>query len=141
MVFLLAAQINLGLQIAILAALFTGFVLKRRRRYLYHGTVMLAVTVLNVASLLAVMGPSLLGLSGTVGEKPLGTVSLFVIAHATIGTVALALAVWIIATWRLRSSTERCVKRKKTMRLVMVLWTTAAILGIAVYVLLYVVVT
>jgi uncharacterized membrane protein YozB (DUF420 family) len=129
----LPSQVNLVLQIAILILLSIGYVLKRRGNFLGHGRTMLLSLMLNIISFLLVMGPSLAGFSDFLQIEPLAYVSVITLLHAGFGSAAMILAIWIVASWRLRSSTEGCMQRKNTMRITIVLWTIALLLGIWVY--------
>jgi len=59
---LIPPQINLGLQVIILALLFASLALKRKRKYFAHGATILIAVILNALSFLLVMMPSLLAL-------------------------------------------------------------------------------
>lgn len=82
------------------------------------------------------MGPSLLSLVVT-GTKQFPERSLIVLAHASTGSVALVVACLVTIRWHLKSSIDDCVKRKPVMRLVAVLWPVALVLGILLYIILY----
>lgn len=133
------AQTNLVFQIIILALLFAGLILKKRRSYFLHGSTMMIAAILNAASFMLVMGPSILNLGQLVVDKPLNIISVATMAHGMLGAVAEILAVWIVVSWRLRSSTKRCARKRKTMQVTLVLWVIALFLGIWLYALLYVI--
>jgi uncharacterized membrane protein YozB (DUF420 family) len=59
---ILLSQANLVLEIIILMVLFAAFALKRKGKFLKHGTMMLAGVVLNILSFAIVMGPAFLSL-------------------------------------------------------------------------------
>jgi len=128
------AQINLFFQIVILTVVLSGLVLKKLRRLLLHGRMMFLGAILNLISFLTVMGPSLLSMVVT-QQSP--ERSLIVLAHASTGSVALVVACLVTIRWRLKSSIDDCVKRKPVMRLVAVLWPVALVLGILLYMILY----
>jgi uncharacterized membrane protein YozB (DUF420 family) len=134
---MLIAQVNLGLQIAILAIILIGYILKRKAKFFLHGTSMLIGVVLNFISFLVVMGPSLLSFE-IIWTQPLNKASLIALTHGIIGGTALVSGALIVAFWHLQSSTKNCVKRKKLMRITIVLWTMALVLGIWLYTILYV---
>lgn len=97
---------------------------------------MLVGVVLNLISFLIVMGPSLVSLE-IVKTQPLHQYSLVAIAHATTGAIALVLGIFIVASWHMQSSVRNCVKMKSLMRVTVVLWTVALLLGIWFYTILY----
>ena len=130
------AQINLFFQIVILAVVLSGLVLKKFRKLLLHGRMMFLGAILNLISFLTVMGPSLLSLVVS-GTQQFSERSLIVLAHASTGSVALVVACLVTIRWHLKSSIDDCVKRKPVMRLVAFLWPVALVLGILLYIILY----
>jgi uncharacterized membrane protein YozB (DUF420 family) len=129
-------QVNLGLQIGILALIWIAYFIRKRRKYFIHGTLMLVGIILNVISFLLVMGPSLLSFD-IIRTQPLHEYSLITLTHSAIGSIALILGVIVVASWHLQSSTKNCVKMKKVMKPTIILWTIALVLGIALYIILY----
>jgi uncharacterized membrane protein YozB (DUF420 family) len=133
----LIAQINLVVQVAILVSLFAGLILKKRNKFFLHGTAMLVAVVLNAISFFLVMGPSLLSLGQTVEEHALNRLSLAVLGHASFGSAAEVLGIWLVGSWRLRSSVQGCVRKKRIMLVTIVLWLIAILFGILLFTLLY----
>lgn len=134
---LLAAQINLVFQVFILLVILAGWALKKRAKLFLHGVTMLIGVILNTISFILVMGPSLLSLGPTLRDYPLNRLSIVTVGHAALGSTVEILALWTVASWHLQSSIQGCVKKKKIMLLIMILWLTALFLGILLYVLLY----
>jgi uncharacterized membrane protein YozB (DUF420 family) len=132
----LASQINLGLQIAILGIVLVGWVVRKLGHLILHGTLMLAGVALNLVSFLVVMGPSLLSLE-ILRTQPFHEYSLIALTHAAIGSIALIMGIVIVALWGLRSSPTVCMRRRRVMRVTIVLWTVALVLGIWFYTILY----
>jgi len=139
MVSTFVARSNLVFQIVILALLFVSLVLKKKRNYFLHGSTMLIATVLNAFSFILVMGPSFLGLGQLIVDRPLFVVSVATVAHGILGAVAEILALWVVVSWRLRSSTKYCARKRKVMRVTIVLWLIALFSGILLYALLYII--
>ena len=135
---ILLAQANLILEIIILIVLFAAFALKRKGKFLKHGSMMLAGVVLNILSFTIVMGPAFLSLGQNGLFDHPSRLYFATLAHAGLGGTALVLGVFLVASWHLQASTQSCMKRKKIMRLTFVLWVLALILGILLYMLLYV---
>jgi uncharacterized membrane protein YozB (DUF420 family) len=133
----LIAQINLLVQIVILVFLFAGLFLKRRNRFFSHGTAMLVALVLNAISFFVVMGVSLVNRAEFIASYLWSRLSLVIVVHSVLGSIAEILGVWIVVRWRLRSDAKYCIGRKKVMRTTAVLWTTALLLGILLYTYLY----
>jgi uncharacterized membrane protein YozB (DUF420 family) len=82
------------------------------------------------------MWPTFSGLRSFIVGDALDRLSLITVAHASFGTLAEILAIWIIASWRLRPSIQQCTKNRKMMRVTLVLWLLAIFLGILLYALL-----
>jgi len=135
--YLLLARSNLVLQVVILALLLASYTFKRKGRFLSHGVLMLIALVLNLVSFALVMGPSLISLEPVIMMSALEKRSIVIVLHATFGSVADVLAVFILASWRLRPGTAYCIKRKKVMRMAFMFWLVALSLGILVYLLQY----
>jgi uncharacterized membrane protein YozB (DUF420 family) len=130
-------QINLVFQIVILAIISMSFALKRMHKYFLHGITMLIGVVFNTFSFLLVMGPSLLNFREFILANTLNRISLVTLAHSVLGGVAEILAVVLVASWHLQSSTKGCMGKKKVMRITFILWVIALALGILLYVLTY----
>jgi len=133
---LIPPQINLGLQIIILALLFASLALKRKRKYFAHGATMLTAVILNALSFLLVMMPSLSTLE-ILKTQPLHWFSLATLAHAGLGAITIILGAWIVAAWHLQQSNQNCIRRKRLMRLTWVLWVIVFFLGFVLYTVLY----
>lgn len=135
---ILLSQANLVLEIIILIVLFVAFALKRKGKFRKHGGMMLVGVVLNILSFVLVMGPAFFsfGQNGLFDHP--GRLYFVTLVHAGLGGIALVLGVLLVASWHLQASTQNCMRRKKIMRLTFVLWVLALILGILLYMLLYV---
>lgn len=133
------AQGNLVFQIIILALLVASLILKKRRNYFLHGATMMIAAILNAVSFILVMGPSFLDLKQFVVNYPLNRLSMVAMAHGILGAVAEILAIWIIVSWRLRSSTRYCARKRKIMQVTLSLWLIALFSGILLYAFLYII--
>jgi len=98
---------------------------------------MLAAVLLNLTSFALVMLPSWTSLA-IIRTQPLHYFSLAAIGHAVLGALGIILGLWIVLSWHLQSSTQSCVGKRKIMRLTVVLWAAALIIGIVLYKFLYV---
>ena len=136
---LLIASLNLIVQIAILSIVISGYVMKRKMRFIEHGTLMLIAVAMQSVSFLLVMGPALLIIveSGFV-QRPL-LLSIVTLVHAILGSTALATGIWITLSWHLQTSTTNCMKKRNIMRYLIITWILALILGITFYLLTYVI--
>jgi len=134
---LVTPQANLSLQIVILALLFISLALKRIGKHLLHGASMLVAAILNLLSFFAIMWPSFNSLREFLIIHTNDRIALVILGHAILGSVAEILAILLIAFWGFRSSAQNCFKRKKLMRVTLVLWIVALVLGILFYALAY----
>ncbi|MCW4031068.1 MAG: hypothetical protein NWE80_01750 [Candidatus Bathyarchaeota archaeon] len=132
----LVATISLFLQIAVLLMLFGSLVLKGKKKFRQHGIAVLFAVVLHTISILAVMISSFFAL--TLADFPVPVlVSTIAYIHGITGIVAEVFGVWIIATWRLRTSLKYCASKKRWMRLTLVSWLIALFSGILIYLYFY----
>ena len=127
------AQYNLYLQIVFLAVVFVSLVFKKQKNFRMHGITMLVAVVLHLISVIVVMIPSYLSLLPQVSQNIMSVPVVTVLVHGVIGILTVALAIWIVASWRLRQSLKYCMPKKKTMRVTMILWVITIVLAILLY--------
>jgi hypothetical protein len=127
-------QYNLYLQVLFLAVVFVGYGLKKQKKFRLHGITMLAAVVLHLISVIVVMIPSYINVLPLIAEGALGAVYITVLIHGIIGILTTVLAVWIVASWRLRQSLKYCAPKKNAMRATLILWVLAVILAVLLYV-------
>jgi len=122
---------NIVAQIGILSLIVLSLILKKKGRYVWHGNVMLLAVVINMITLLAHMGPSLIYLP----DEPF-FVTILGIIHAIIGTVGVVLGFWIAVPWAFGDSKiQSCAKKRKHMHKTTMLWILSFVLGMIFYVL------
>jgi uncharacterized membrane protein YozB (DUF420 family) len=123
--------INIIVQILTLLLMGLSMVFMKKRRYTWHGDVMLLALIINGLLLIAHMGPSLIYLF----DEPF-YVAVLGIIHAVIGTTAEILGSWVAGTWAYgRSETKYCSIKKGIMRKTLTLWLVTFALGLVFYVL------
>jgi len=127
------AQYNLYLQIVFLAVVFVSLVFKKQKNFRLHGITMLVAVVLHLISVLVVMIPSYLSLLPQVSQSIMSAPVVTILVHGVIGILTVALAIWIVASWRLRQSLKYCIPKKKAMRVTLILWVITIILAILLY--------
>jgi len=130
-------KINLAFQFAILAVLFASLAFRKRRNFFLHGVMMMVAVALNAFSFLLTMGPSFFGLAPFIIAQTLDMISVLTMIHGSFGAVAEILGLWIVASWRLRSSIQKCVRKKRIMQVTLAVWLIALFLGILLYMRLY----
>ena len=126
----LIATVRLVLQITVLMLLFGSLWLKGKKKFRQHGITMLMAVILHTISIVVVMMPSF-GVI-TSGEFS-AVVSAITYVHGIAGILAEVFAVWIIVAWRLRTSLQYCALKKKHMRITLIVWLTALLLGMLMY--------
>ena len=126
---------NLVIQIAILLLIGLSLLLKKKKKFVWHGNVMLVAVLINGVLLLSHMGPSLIYLLRE--EIPLlDSVAFVGLFHGIVGAVAEFLAIWLVGTWAyVQSETKYCIKRKRLMRIILAFWIAALALGLLYYLL------
>lgn len=128
------AQANLLIQTAILLLIVLSIVLQRKKKFLWHGNVMLVAVIINGLTLVMHMGPTFI----SVLREEIGSpnfVSFFGLVHGILGIVALFLSLKLVATWAyFGSETKDCSKQKKLMLRILVLWLISLALGYIYYV-------
>ncbi|MGD0158787.1 MAG: hypothetical protein ABSB89_00650 [Candidatus Bathyarchaeia archaeon] len=128
---------NLILQIVILGILGMAVYARLRHSTVKHAALMGSAIGLHTVAIGAIMVPSLLSL-GTLLSKLMTSFAWLTIVHATLGSIVEILGIWLVATWLSNTkNVEKCFKRKNFMRVTIALWLTELILGIFVYMMLY----
>lgn len=128
---------NLILQTVILAILGMAVYARLKHSMVKHAALMGSGIALHTVAIGAIMVPSLLSM-GALLRKLLTSFALLTIVHATLGSIVEILGVCLVATWLSnRTNVEKCFKRKNIMRVTIALWLTELILGIFVYMMLY----
>jgi hypothetical protein len=131
------SDVNLLLQLAILVVLIVGFSLKHSRIYPKHGATMAIAVALHSISIFAIMLPSLLALTGSWVNS--FAVPLVVLPHAVLGSLVEILGLYLVLTWALNHREVKvCFGKKKFMKPTLILWLIELVIGICVYILLYV---
>jgi plastocyanin/uncharacterized membrane protein YozB (DUF420 family) len=129
-----AADINLAAQLFLLAGLFVGFSLARRKQFALHENVQTAMVLLNLLLIAFVMVPSFYDYV-IAGESTTGRVAQLMMGHGVLGIVVEVVALYLI----LRMRTELIPKRfrvgniKLVMRTTLALWAVLVLLGIGIY--------
>jgi hypothetical protein len=121
------------LQLAVMGVILVGFVFANRRRFMPHGAAMFIATLLNTGSILAVMIPVALRL----GDSSIAGLNMLFRAHAIIGLIVEASAVYLVAEWRFQKPGPTCFQRKNWMLTLTLVWIGELILGMLLYMKLY----
>ena len=126
---------NLVIQIAVLLLIGLSLFLKRKKKFAWHGNVMLVAVLITGVLTVAHMGPSLIYLLRA--EIPLlDPIALVGLFHGIIGVLALFLGIWLVGTWAfIQADIKYCIKRKKLMRVILAFWMLSLGVGILYYLL------
>ncbi len=134
--YLLVATSSLIIQLIVLGLLFLGYNFKRQKKYRQHGFLMLSSVFIHLISILVIMVPSFNAIVFIETGIPTYIIALSIV-HGVLGLLAFLLGLWIVASWRLRTSLQYCAPKKKVMRVAIILWMTAIILGTIMYLIFY----
>lgn len=129
------ADINLAVQLVLLAGLLVGFFLARAKRFEQHGHVQTAMVLLNLIPIALAMIPSFYGYV-VKGGSTTGPVAQLMIAHGVLGLLVEVFAIYLILRMRTRLIPERWrIKNiKPTMRITLALWALLVALGVGTYI-------
>ena len=138
--YFLVATSSLVLQLIVLGLLLLGYNFKRQKKYRKHGFSMFAAVLIHLITILVVMVPSFGAIIFFETGLPSYIVALSVV-HGLLGLLAFIFGLWLVASWRFRVSPQNCFPKKKFMRVTIIIWITAIILGAAMYSILYMPIT
>ncbi len=138
-IFTLIGISSLVLQLAVLVLLVYGYQLKRKLKFKRHGTVMGTAALLHLALVLAIMIPAFVFavVPDYIVASPLMPVSLVGLIHGILGSIAVALGVWLVSAWRFRKDFTACFNRKKLMLITFTVWISALVFGIILFAFFY----
>lgn len=130
-----AADINLVLQLLILAGLIAGFYLARRKRFDQHANMQTAMVLANLVLIAAVMATSFYAYI-IAGGTTTGPVAQLMIGHAALGVVVELVALYLILRMRTQiiPSSLRVRNIKAVMRATLAMWTLLVVLGVGIYI-------
>jgi uncharacterized membrane protein YozB (DUF420 family) len=131
----LVSDISLLLEISILIVLFVGRRYAKKGKYKTHGFIMTSAVTLHALTILLVMTPSFALFVDVLGSDPaiLGLIGTIIVSiHVPAGLVAEILGVLFVAQWGFKP-TIGCIKRRRLMLPLFLLWALSSILGIAIY--------
>jgi hypothetical protein len=128
------AATSLSLQTVVLVLLVGGYWLKKMKKFRQHGITMLIAVILHIITILAVMLPSfVLAIIPLILANTSTVLTIVATLHGIMGIIVAVLGVWIVTSWRLRTSLQYCSPKKKLMLLTLTSWLIALLLGILLY--------
>ena len=133
------AFLSLVLQIATLSVVIFGYIMKRRMKFIVHGTMMLVAVILQFFSFLFIMAPAfIIIIEKGLSQKPI-LLSIITLSHVGLGGASLSAGIWIAASWHLQTSIVKCIQKRHIMHYLIITWILASILGIILYLMLYII--
>ena len=129
----LSSDISVILQLVVMGLILVGLVVVRRRSFMPHGVLMFITTLLNTVSILVVMIPVALRL----GDSSVIGFNMLFRAHAVLGVIVEAAAIYLVADWRFQKPGPTCFQRKNWMLTLTLVWMAELILGLLLYMRLY----
>ena len=134
----LVADVNLTVQVILLALLSLGALQARRGRPDTHRWLMTAAVVANAAAIILVMNPSFFRALPSTLRDPWSLRSTLIWPHMLIGALAELLGVYIVIRLRIEASgTVNWRGAKTAMAVTWVLWALAAVVGVGLYAVWY----
>jgi uncharacterized membrane protein YozB (DUF420 family) len=129
------ALANLVIEIVVLLLIALSLYLKKKKKFAWHGNVMLVAVLITGVLVVSHMGPSLIYLLRE--EIPvLDPIALVGLSHGIIGAIAEFLGIWLVGTWAyVQADIKYCIQRKKLMRIILTFWVIALSVGILYYLL------
>ena len=129
-----AADINLTIQVLLLAGLLAGFYLARRKRFDQHANVQTAMVLFNLVLIVAIMVPSFYGYV-VAGQITTGRVAQLMIGHGVLGIAVQLVALYLVLRMRTKLIPERwrVSNIKLAMRATLAVWTVLVLLGVGIY--------
>jgi uncharacterized membrane protein YozB (DUF420 family) len=134
MVDVILATVSLVVQIFVLALLIAGYVLKGRKNYRGHGITMTTAVILHIITILTVMAPSFSSFFSSPGTIVIDAIVIISFVHVALGLIAVALGIWLTASWHFKKDLQTCFSKKKVMKPTLTLWVTAILLGLTMYI-------
>jgi uncharacterized membrane protein YozB (DUF420 family) len=134
----LQTDLNLVLQITILAIIFVSLFYKRKNNFKVHGATMGLAVILQILAFILVMGPTFFNNFDFFYTSTSIPAVQTAWIHAVPGAIALLLGIYLVSRWAIKTSNVTgCYKRKRIMDATIGLWLFSLLFGIATYVLFY----
>ena len=134
MVSVMEATVSLVIQIIVLALLTVAVMFKNRKKFREHGILMTTSVVLHIITILYVMVPSFSSFFNSPGTIVIDVIVIISFIHVALGLIAVALGIWLTASWHFKTDLQRCFSNKKLMKPTLTMWVTAILLGVIMYI-------
>ena len=130
----ISATASLVIQIIVLALLIIAVALKNKKRFREHGILMTTSVILHIITILTVMVPSFISYFPQTGSIRIDEALIITLTHMTLGLIAVAIGIWLTASWHFRTDLQRCFSNKKLMKPTLAIWIIAILIGIILYI-------
>lgn len=137
MVSVVEATASLAIEIIILALLTAAYMLKNRNKFRQHGILMTTSVILHLITILFVMIPSFSFFFGGSGTLVIDAIVIISLVHVVLGLVAVTIGIWLVGSWHFKTDLQRCFSNKKLMKPTLIIWVSANLLGIYLYILFW----
>lgn len=129
----MSSELSMMLQLIALGLLIVGFIVAKRKNYKVHGLIMFIAAVLNIVSVLTVMIPVALRLTNI----SIPGFNLIYRTHNFLGLIVIGTSSYILVDWRFQKPGPTCFQRKKWMLGLALSWIAQVIIGMLVFLRLY----
>jgi hypothetical protein len=131
----LIVTFSLVLHLTILGLLIFGYRQKKRFKFRQHGITMSIALLVHVIAIFSIMVPSFVAavIPQYILLHPFDIISVTGLLHAILGTVAAMLGGWFVAAWHFKKDLTGCSGKRRQMRLTIIIWIAALLLGILLY--------
>jgi uncharacterized membrane protein YozB (DUF420 family) len=129
----LSSEISMVLQLLALVIIIIGFIVVKRKKFVPHGVIMSAATIMNTLAILTVMIPVALRLADT----SIPEFNLLFRTHSLLGLIVETIAIYIVAEWRFQKPSPTCFQRKSWMLGLSLFWMAELIIGMLLFMKLY----
>ncbi len=98
---------------------------------------MFAAVVLHLITVVAVMGPTFGTFFTSPGTIVFDATVIMSLMHVALGSIAVVIGIWIVASWHFKTDLKVCFAKKKIMGPTFALWTLSVLLGTIMYVIFW----
>jgi hypothetical protein len=110
-----------------------GFIVAKRKNYKIHGIILFIAAVLNIISVLTVMIP----VAFRITNISIPGFNLIFRTHNLLGLIVIGTSSFILVEWRFQKPGLTCFRRKKWMLGLALSWIAQVIIGILLFMRLY----
>jgi uncharacterized membrane protein YozB (DUF420 family) len=129
----LSQILDLGIQCSIFIMVLVGYILFRKRKYIWHAQLMMIGFFMILVSFLLVMVPSLITTYNTFLDPATAVFDASSIIHIPLGTAGLLIGGFLVVRWARNNFKMNNMKAKWLMRSTAVLWSSSIVIGAIIF--------